>query len=209
MSRQAQIIAAYNANAVQLAKQYDGLSSETLYHPIRSFFPPPTISGVQTKVIDIGAGAGRDAQWLYEQGYDVTAVEPAKGMRSEARQLPNTDCVRWIDDRLPTLSRVLALNETFDLVLMNAVWAHLSNAERAQSMPLLFRLIVCGGRLIVSVRHGPASPDRPTYPAPDEETSALAKEAGFANLVEKTTPSVQPDNIAAGVTWTFFCFEKE
>ena len=30
---------------------------------------------------DIGAGSGRDANWLAEKGWDVIAVEPSSGMR--------------------------------------------------------------------------------------------------------------------------------
>ena len=64
---------------------------------------------------DVGAGSGRDANWLAEKGWDVIAVEPAAAFRelAEPGSHPRTS---WIDDRLPGLSKLRRLDYRFDLV---------------------------------------------------------------------------------------------
>ena len=53
---------------------------------------------------DIGAGSGRDANWLSEHGWDVVAVEPS-ALRPLAKETSHSR-VTWVDDSLPDLKTI-------------------------------------------------------------------------------------------------------
>ena len=61
----------YSENAPTLASKYNSLKPESLHASWSHFIPDdPGIA------LDIGAGSGRDANWLASKGWDVVAVEP-------------------------------------------------------------------------------------------------------------------------------------
>ncbi|WP_439101096.1 class I SAM-dependent methyltransferase [Congregibacter sp.] len=102
---------------------------------------------------DVGAGSGRDALWLAELGWTVTAVEPSAAMREIALEKPHSR-VHWIDDCLPELATVSAGSQRFDLILLSAVWQHLDPLQRTRAVQALCALLVPGGKLAISLRHG-------------------------------------------------------
>jgi 2-polyprenyl-3-methyl-5-hydroxy-6-metoxy-1,4-benzoquinol methylase len=111
-----------------------------------------------------------------------------------------------VDDTLPALAAARAGREgSFDLVLCCAVWAHVPPVDRAQAMASLASLLRPGGRLVLSLRHGPSPATRPTYAAPPEEAILLAQGQGqgLDLLLCRETESVQAVNRAAGVRWTW------
>jgi SAM-dependent methyltransferase len=78
-------------------------------------------------VLDVGAGAGRDAAWFAVRGWGVVAVEPAEGMRQEALRRHGGDAtIRWLNDRLPGLEAAHRLGLMFDLIWLSAVWQHVA-----------------------------------------------------------------------------------
>ena len=83
---------------------------------------------------------------------------------------------------LPQLAATRALNQTFDMVLMHAVWMHLTEAERAAAMPHVAGLLAPGGKLVMSLRHGKVPEGRRMFDVTGEETIALAAEHGLKNL---------------------------
>lgn len=99
-------------------------------------------------------------------------------------------------------------NRTFDLVNLNGVWQHLGPTQRVEAMRNIAALTAPGGRMIVSVRHGPGAPDRPCFQAPAETTIECAAAHGFALDFEEDRESIQPANRAAGVTWTWLAFSR-
>ena len=66
----------YHQVAEGFASQYNALKPEEVHQIWRSFWP-----AADALVLDIGAGSGRDARWLAQQGCEVFAVEPAKALR--------------------------------------------------------------------------------------------------------------------------------
>lgn len=80
----------------------------------------------------IGAGTGRDAAALAARGYATTAVEPVREMREVARRLHPDPAITWLDDSLPSPSRLAG---PFDLILLSAVWMHLAETERPGATP--------------------------------------------------------------------------
>lgn len=148
--------------------------------------------------LDVGAGSGRDARWLRSIGFDVVAVEPATAFWRDHARMEDAG-VRWIDDRLPTLDRVHRLALAFDLIILSAVWQHVSPDDRARSFRKLVTLLRPGGMLALTLRTGASPPDRPMHPTSSGEVEGLARMHGMEIL--KVEPSVDLQG-RAGVTWT-------
>jgi len=180
------------------------LPFEAVHQHILHLMPAPP-----ARILDVGAGPGHDAATLAAIGHAVTAVEPTPELREGAQALyPDLD-IEWIDDSLPALARLRAAGPmVFDFILVEGVWAHLTEAERAQALPHLAALLAPGGVLAISLRHGPAAPGRVVHPVTAAETAALAAAAELATLVSVATGSLQSANIASGVTWTRMAFGR-
>lgn len=185
----------------ELIAGYDSLPPEQIYAPVRDFLPREP-----ARIADIGAGTGRDAAWLAAQGHRVLAIEPVRAFR-EAGAALHGDGIEWLDDQLPELAG-LAPHGPFDLVLLCAVWHHLDPAGRAVAMPGLAQVTAPGGRLILSLRHDPDAPGRGAWPAPPEQTIALASDAGFDLTFQAETGSVHPESQARGVRWTWLVLTR-
>jgi SAM-dependent methyltransferase len=131
-------------------------------------------------VLDVGAGSGRDAAWFAERGWDVIAVEPAATMRAEATRRHDSPRVRWLDDRLPALASVHRLGLSFDLVWLSGVWMHVPPEDRRRAMRKLATLLKPGGRMVLTLRHGPTPLDRPMWPVDAHEVERLGLDFGLA-----------------------------
>ncbi len=185
----------------ELIAGYDALPAEQIYASVRDLFPR-----TPSRIVDIGAGTGRDAAWFAGQGHHVLAVEPVRAFR-EAGVALHGERIEWLDDRLPELAR-LRSHGRFDLVMLCAVWHHLDAAGRASAMPGLAQVTAPGGRLILSLRHDPA-PGHGTFRAPPEETIALACAAGLQLTRRAEAESVHAESRAKGVRWTWLVLTKE
>lgn len=190
----------YAADAKALIAQYDQVPSDTIYAPVRDLFPP-----APARVLDVGTGNGRDAVWCAEMGHDVTAVDPVQAFVAETmKRVPAATIQK---DRLPDLATVRGL---YDLILVNGVWQHIPASERAASLVRLAALLADGGRMVLSLRHGPGHPGRPVLPvAVDVDVTVREAEAvGLHLLRQRDTGSLQQGNIAAGVRWTWLVFSR-
>ena len=64
----------YSERANEFAERYESVETEQVHETWLHLLPPrPGLA------LDVGAGSGRDAAWLAERGWEVTAVEPAEG----------------------------------------------------------------------------------------------------------------------------------
>lgn len=189
------VIAIYDEQAAELAHRYDQRALLAAYRPIEDILDPRTTDAL---ALDIGAGSGRDAAWLVSKGYEVVAVEPSTGMRSEGVRRHSDDKIRWLDDQLPGLSRVHELGLAFDLILLSAVWQHIAPADRQRAFRKMTALLKPGGLLLMTLRQGPVPHDRPMHPVTVAEVEALAR--GFGLEVFKVVD--QADELSrADVRW--------
>lgn len=141
-------------------------------------------------VFDIGAGTGRDAAWLAARGYEVVAIEPSDRVRHHG-QLRHESChMRWLDDRLPSLATTLRLGLAADVILLSGVWQHLPPAERPRAFGKLVALLKSGGLLAMTLRHGPAEPERGMYDVSSEEIERLTRAHGLAVVHTTTVPDM-------------------
>lgn len=163
----------YEAHAREAAARYERADSARLHAWVEDFLPQE-----RAAVLDVGAGSGRDAAWLASKGHDVVAIEPAAAMRKEARRRHPQANIQWQSDRLPELQTITCTGLSFDFILLSAVWMHVAPRNRRRAFRKLTNLLKPGGALAISLRHGPAEPDRGMHEAVPEEIEKLAREHG-------------------------------
>ncbi|MDU8942449.1 class I SAM-dependent methyltransferase [Ovoidimarina sediminis] len=189
----------YREHARELGRKYDAVRSGDVLAPVAAFLPPPP-----ARILDIGAGTGRDAVWLADRGYLVTAAEPTEEFRETIRGRERGIVV--IDAALPRLD---GIEGAFDLVLGNAVWHHVPSGGRNAALERIAALLAPGGRAVLSLRLGPAMPELGTFALDPDREIQRTEAAGFTLLHRAEAPSHQAGNIAAGVTWTWLVLEPE
>lgn len=101
------------------------------------------------KVLDIGAGSGRDIKKLVGQGYDVTGIEPCKELRDLALKKYPELSGRLIDGQLPELDE--NFNGKFDGILCSAVLMHIPKEHLFDTAFSLKRVLKPGGHLLLSI----------------------------------------------------------
>lgn len=193
----------YAAAASKLFARYESFGFEHAHAAVLHLIP--TAPG---RVLDIGAGAGRDAAYLAAKGHRVVAVEPTGALRMRAAALHKSPAIEWADDGLPDLERIVARSERFELILLSAVWMHLDADERRAAMPVIAGRLAPGGRIIMTLRHGPAPAGRTMFPVTAEETVALAAAEGLTIEFNRHAESRQAVNRRAGVSWTTLVFAR-
>jgi SAM-dependent methyltransferase len=191
----------YAEEAQELSVRYERMTLEQVHGDALPLFPKPPAS-----VLDIGAGTGHDAAALAARGHKVVvAVEPTRELREHGQKLHAAHKIKWLDDSLPDLDKVLDLDRRYDLVLLTAVWMHLDKDQRAAAMPGVASLTAPGGRIVLSLRHGPVPEGRRMFPVTPAETVALAEGQGLTTLHNKPRGDMQGrDN----VSWTWLVFER-
>ncbi|MDQ8731504.1 class I SAM-dependent methyltransferase [Bradyrhizobium sp. LHD-71] len=186
----------YAREADVLVDTWETVSFVELHQPVLHLIPAGPCS-----ILDIGAGSGRDAGHLAAMGHHVVAVEPVDELRTAAMTRHPSPRIAWIDDGLPELA-TLSRNETFDLVMLTAVWMHLDPQQRPPAMARLASLLRTGGLIIMSLRHGPMPAGRRMFDVGVEETLTLAGAQQLRAVFRMRAASMQPANRRAGVTWT-------
>ena len=130
----------YAEEAEALIEQYEKLSFADVHRQVLHLIP--TAPG---RVLDIGSGTGRDAAAFATMGHEVVAVEPTAEMRTKAAALHPSPRIEWLDDSLPNLTLQTKRGESFDVVMLTAVWMHLDQQQRQQAMPRVTGLVRKGG----------------------------------------------------------------
>jgi SAM-dependent methyltransferase len=189
-------IAHYSARADGLRDRYDTLPTEEYYAPVRHLIPT-----APCRTADIGTATGRDARWFADMGHDVTAIDPVAAFLEPARR--SDDRITWMIDALPDLPTLSALNPSFDLVNLSAVWHHLDPEERDRATGPLGRLTAPDGLLVMALRHGPTPPGLPVHAIDVDDTATSFVRVGLTEIFRCPAQSIQKINRDAGVTWTW------
>ncbi|MEM6422607.1 MAG: methyltransferase domain-containing protein [Pseudomonadota bacterium] len=190
--------------ATDLIERFEAFSSSELFAAVREHLP-----NRPSRVLDIGAGTGRDAAWFAAQSHDVVAVEPVDALRNAGIARHSSPRISWIKDSLPALSRTRALGQRWDLILLCGVWQHLDDADRHVAFSTLRQISAAGCKVVMSLRHGPGAPTRPVHPIDVPDTQQRAAHHGFSTRHKVQMPSLQRRNRASGVTWTWLVLQAE
>jgi SAM-dependent methyltransferase len=191
--------AGYASIADQLAVQYESISFEEVHGQILHLIP------AGGRALDIGAGTGRDAAALARRGFSVTAAEPTAELAAHGQRLHAGLDITWTDDALPHLPLLTARGETHDLIMLTAVWMHLDAAERAVALPAVAALLLPGGRLAMTLRHGPVPPGRRMFELSADEVIAAAEPHGLHVLHQGTRGDMLSRD---AVHWDVLMLEK-
>jgi SAM-dependent methyltransferase len=146
------------------------------------------------RALDIACGEGRNALWLAEQGWDVTAIDFSqvaidKGCRIAAKRQVT---VNWLCENVSTY--VLPEGE-FDLVSL--LYMHTDAAERQKWLANTLAAVKSGGTFIYighdpsNIGEGSGGPQDPQYlPTAEELVSAMdGFSVQFAGVIERTVAS--------------------
>ena len=201
MSRQVSGTEGYAEKAEELAESWRRISFAEHHGPVLHLMPAAPAS-----ILDIGAGIGGDAAAFAAMGHGVVAVEPTGELRMRGMALHPSPLIEWLDDSLPDLAVLGVRGETFDVVMLTAVWMHLDEPQRTRAMAIVASLLRQGGVMMMSLRQGPVPPGRRMFDVSEEETLQLAQAQGLHPLLNLRTGSIQTKNRLAGVTWTRLAF---
>lgn len=134
----------YNKNANELYNRYNSVIPDYL-NKICSLLKP------EDRILDIGAGTGRDLINLYSQNFDIYGLEPSKELIKIFKQNnPNLNgriIYGEIPDRIPDT----ILTKQWDCILISAVLQHLDENELVESISLLKTLIKESGHIVLSI----------------------------------------------------------
>jgi SAM-dependent methyltransferase len=117
------------------------------------------------RALDLGAGEGRNAIWLAERGWQVTAVDFSAVALAKAEQLAARRDVTGITWVVADLRGYQPPPDSFDLVLL--AYIHLPAAESGALLHAAATALVPGGNLLVighdrdNIAHGYGGPQEP------------------------------------------------
>lgn len=197
-----QTISHYHQQALHYQAQYDSVEASDVH----TDWAPLLTEMAPGLALDIGAGSGRDALWLAQQGWVVTAVEPAEALR-HLGQRKTGSTVKWINDQLPKLDRLPIPAQGFDLILLSAVWMHLMPEHRPTAFQRLHECLSPEGVMIITLRFGPSDPNRPMYTVSVEELNQLAQKQSLK--LEVLSQGLSNDSLQRNeIRWNTLCLKS-
>ncbi len=189
----------YNSHADALFARYAATNADELHADwaTNHLRPEPGFA------CDIGAGSGRDANWLAAKGWEVVAVEPS-ALRDLAAPESHPRVV-WMNDALPDLRALRALGRRFDLMLLSAVWMHVAPQKRERAFRILSELLSPSGLLVISLRKGGDAEEAAERGFHDTSADELI---GYANrrAIALRSHSTRPDLTRAHLKWETLVF---
>ncbi len=191
----------YNQNRDALFEQYHAYDPEVVH---RAWAPEHLKGRKPGFACDIGAGTGRDANWLAGQGWEVLAVEPSD-LREPGEEKSNPR-VTWLDDALPDLQKLRALGRRFDLILLRSVWMHVPVSRQERAFRILTELLNPSGLLVISLRHGRDDEENRTrgfHPVSADELIRYARNRAISLRGQYEHPDRSRDH----VNWEWLVFE--
>ncbi|MEU3772035.1 class I SAM-dependent methyltransferase [Streptomyces sp. NPDC032472] len=185
--------AGYAEAADELAVQYEGVGFDEVHRAVLALVPVEP-----GRVLDVGAGTGRDAAALAARGHRVVAVEPTAQLRAHGQRIHAGSGIDWVDGALPDV--VLGRHTgTFDAVFATAVWMHLDPEERGRAMGRIAALLNPGARFFVNLRHGPVPEGRVMFDVSAAETVELGEAYGLRAVHRSERADLHG---RGGVRWT-------
>ncbi|REC46421.1 class I SAM-dependent methyltransferase [Chryseobacterium pennipullorum] len=174
----------------------------TLLHQDFISFIPKSPS----RILDLGAGTGKDASALSAMSHSVTAIEPCEALLKAGKKLYSDRAIHWIQDSLPHL-QYLDPELKFDFILASAVWHHLSPSEQHLALIKVSHFLEKNGIFALSLRNGPAGAGTCIFPTHTAKVVERAEQRGLKTLlILENQPSILPGKEL--ITWSRLVFQK-
>lgn len=132
----------YSRHARETAQRYESVES-----PVSRFFGVAFPAG--SRVLDIGAGSGRDLVELLALGYEAFGVEPVEAMAAQAVEHHPHLAGRIASGALPGVGT--PFGGQFAGVLCSAVLMHVPDSDLFDTVFALRQLLCAHGRLLISL----------------------------------------------------------
>jgi len=192
----------YNQVTPQFITATQEIPFNKLHQPFLKFIPDEP-----GRVLDIGAGIGRDAFEFCKLGHQVVAVEPLAAFREAGQRLYSSPLIEWIEDALPTLNTLAHHSGQFDFVLASGVWHHLNANEQTKALQRVSELLKPQGILALSLRNGPSGAGTHVFPTNVQQTIANAMLYDMQPILKlENEPSLMKNK--KEVYWAKLVFEK-
>lgn len=177
---------------------------------ISAFFPMAFPAG--SRVLDIGAGSGRDLDLLLSSGYDAYGVDASPVMVSQALKDHPALSGRFIEGSLPADKAIFGGD--FDGILCSAVLQHIEDENLLDAAFSIRESLAPGGILLLSVPH--ARPDVGMDNRLPDGRLFIMRTAGQYDLLferlgfVKVFGRVLPDGLGReGVLWDIMLYRRE
>ncbi|MDU0113808.1 class I SAM-dependent methyltransferase [Psychrosphaera aquimarina] len=202
----------YNDNATKLAEQYLSKTFEQV-HRSWSPFLPSIIENPNARILDLGAGSGRDVKYLAQlatkthqtnNNIQIFAVEPAQELAVIGQKTTDALNVKWIDDSLPALSKVSKQEVSFDLILLSAVWMHMNAEEQSDALNTLSKLVSHGGLIVITLRIGEFTDGRIAHKINETDLIAQANSLNLDVILNENSADALD---RSDVTWKTLVFK--
>lgn len=173
-----------------------------LHQDFIEFFPKSP-----SRILDVGAGIGRDAWEFSKMGHAVVAVEPVEELRVAGKRLFDSQLVEWVDDSLPNL-KALEKESHFDFILASGVMHHLDLEEQHQVISRISELLPVNGIFALTLRNGPAGLGSHVFPTNSSSTVRIAESLGLKTLLKiDQQPSLMKNK--KEVVWSKLVLQKK
>ncbi len=133
----------YDNNAKHLSQQYESAKVDNIHSLLLNTFPS------KSYLLEIGCGSGRDAGFMYQNGYDVLAIDGSREMISEAKR-----CHPELADRLEVIKIPDELHFepfSFNGVYSIATLMHLDKSAIDQTIEKISMILKAGSKFFFSV----------------------------------------------------------
>lgn len=162
----------YNQNASDLSVLYQAVDFNELNEDWLCEL------GDSKKVLDLGAGIGREALGLAEMGLDVVSVEPSIEFFNIGKDKTSSfDNVVWFNGTIQGIRDIPYFrsgNNKFDFIILNAVWMHIPPEDRTATFNMISNLLNPGGKVMITLRHGKNNDSRDMHRVSVDELKYLS-----------------------------------
>lgn len=128
-------------------------------------------------ILDIGSGAGRDAEFLASEKHQVTCIEPSQGMRRILTDRLPEFKNKTLDDTLPELRKYDY--GKYDLIICSSVFHLIPPESQFKSLLRMAELLKEDGTVVISLKHMPKEQNKNNYPTEYNFFMDCAQAAGL------------------------------
>lgn len=137
----------YKENAVSYAKStFNQDFAKTVFNGMEDFIK---LNVLDTPILDIGCGSGRDAQYLTSKGFKVHAFDQSKEMIDEAKKLTNLQSTFNVGSAQDFQSK-----QSYYFSYSIACLLHLNDDEFEKAITNIFKHLNFGGHFYFTVKKG-------------------------------------------------------